>query len=87
MNFKWHGQQNFYDCLRPHNWKIGLINSKSSFQTVLPGIRMVEEQINKTGNVYNVIPDTMETQALFAFLSYMALSTMHKTGNVCIMLL
>jgi len=27
----------------------------------------------------------METQAVFAFLSYMSLSTMCKTGNVCIM--
>jgi len=53
-NLKWHGQQNFYDCLSPHNQKIGLINSKSLFQTVLPGIRMVAEQINKTGNAYNV---------------------------------
>ena len=40
--------------LGPSNWKIGLINSKSLLQNVLPGIRMVEEQINKTGNVYNV---------------------------------
>lgn len=68
--------------LGPSNWKIGLINSKSLLQNVLPGIRMVEEQINKTGNVYNVTMQSICISRYHGNTGSLPISELHVTVNV-----